>query len=192
MTRSPSDVYVSLQERVRIANQKKADFFLSLHVNAGGGTGFESYRDIHATGTIKIQQAIHDAVKVFISPIPDRGIKVASNPRLYVLRNTNMPAILLECMFIDNPSDALCLASKVYLGGLAKAITAGVVQALGIQKVKPRDESKPAWDPQEEINRLKERGIITDGKKTTALVSWAEFATVLNRILDREECKCSK
>jgi N-acetylmuramoyl-L-alanine amidase len=93
-------------------------------------------------------------------------------------------------MFIDNQSDALCLASKVYLGGLAKAITAGIVGALEIQKVEPRVDPKTVWDPQGEINSLKERGIIMEDKKATTPVSWGEFATVLNRIMGKEECKC--
>src|SRR5690606_33324558 len=39
-----SDTDVSLSQRARMANQWGADFFLSIHVNAGGGTGWESYR----------------------------------------------------------------------------------------------------------------------------------------------------
>ncbi|WP_029761895.1 N-acetylmuramoyl-L-alanine amidase family protein, partial [Geobacillus thermodenitrificans] len=37
------DRYLSLEERAEIANKAGADFFLSVHINAGGGTGFESY-----------------------------------------------------------------------------------------------------------------------------------------------------
>lgn len=38
-----SDQYVSLNDRTNAANNWGADFFLSIHVNSGGGTGFESY-----------------------------------------------------------------------------------------------------------------------------------------------------
>ena len=43
MTRE-TDVFVELGERADIANKAGVDFFLSVHINAGGGTGFETYR----------------------------------------------------------------------------------------------------------------------------------------------------
>lgn len=190
MTRD-EDVDVSLTERVRMANEREADFFLSLHCNAGGGTGFESYHDVDAgVVTIKYQKIIHDAVRMYVAPLlPDRGKKVAQNPRFYVLRHTDMPAVLLENLFIDHAKDAVYLADRRWLTDLARAIAAGVVTALGI---KPRVEPKPAWDPQGEINRLKERGLIVGSKGSNSPVSWGELATVLNRILDREGCKCNQ
>jgi len=189
MTRR-EDVDVSLTERVRIANEKKADFFLSLHVNAGGGTGFESYRD-EAAGmtTIRYQKIIHNAVKLYMDLLPDRGKKAAQAPRFYVLRHTSMPAVLLENLFIDHPEEAACLADRRFLGGLARAIAAGVVAALGI---KPRVEPEPAWDPQKEIDRLKERGLIAGNKNASSPVPWGELATVLNRLLDKGAYECNR
>ena len=39
-----SDVFVSLSSRTNAANKWGADFYLSIHINSGGGTGFETYR----------------------------------------------------------------------------------------------------------------------------------------------------
>lgn len=185
MTRD-RDVYVSLEERVRIANQKKADLFISLHVNAGGGTGFESYRDLAASAeTIRYQNVIHEAVKA----IGDRGKKVASNPRFYVLRHTDMPALLLENLFIDNKVDAVFLRDIGFLKRLAEAIGEGIVQAL---RLKPRFESKTVWDARLQIERLKERKIINNDHDPSAPITWGEFATVLNRMDEKGECECKK
>ncbi len=185
MTRD-RDVYVSLEERVRIANQKKADLFISLHVNAGGGTGFESYRDLAASAqTIRYQNVIHEAVKA----IGDRGKKVAADPRFYVLRHTDMPALLLENLFIDNKVDAVFLRDIGFLKRLAEAITEGIVQAL---ELKPRFEPKPVWDARLQIERLKERKIIKNDHDPSAPVTWGEFATVLNRMDEEGECECKR
>ena len=180
MTRE-DDTDVSLIGRVGMANKEMADFFLSLHVNAGGGTGFESYRDLSAgPKTRKYQEIIHEK----IASLKDRGKKAAANPRLYVLRYTHMPALLLECLFIDNEIDAVFLRDDSFLKRLAEAIAEGVVQALGL---KPRIEPKQVWDPQVEINKLRERGLIAESKGSYSSVSWGELATVLNRILDRSD-----
>lgn len=149
-----SDIYVSLYDRVAIANKENADFFLSLHINAGGGSGFESYRYPGSELGLKYQQAIHsqvaryilgydmtaamfeaeqpdpyilrsmEAAGDYVYELPDRGMKAA---RYYVLKNTKMPAVLLECLFIDNPKDAACLKDSAFMDGLANAIANGVL-----------------------------------------------------------------
>ncbi|ACX51361.1 cell wall hydrolase/autolysin [Ammonifex degensii KC4] len=71
---------VSLNERVRIANRHNADLFLSLHFNAGGGRGFESY--VHPSAfplTRYYRQILHAAATGFLLPqgTRDRGGKEA-------------------------------------------------------------------------------------------------------------------
>ncbi|NHM25848.1 N-acetylmuramoyl-L-alanine amidase [Desulfofundulus sp. TPOSR] len=175
-----SDVYVSLDARANLANHHKADFFCSLHVNSGGGSGFESY--IHPDASQESQSmanTLHREVAKFYlgRGFPDRGLKRAN---FAVLRKTTMPAVLLENLFIDNPQDAACLADAVFLRDLAFAITGGLARALGLKK-------RTGWDPGEEIKRLKERGLITGDHAPNAAVTWGELATVLNRLLDRIE-----
>lgn len=143
LTRS-GDVDVSLDARSDMANTLAADFFCSLHSNAGGGTGFESY--IHTTAgerTEVLRAAVHDAVAAYLATIPlrDRG-KMKAN--FAVLRETVMPAVLLENLFIDNPADAARLKDSAFLEGLAGAIAGGLVSALAIP-LKPRPE--PAQTP---------------------------------------------
>ena len=135
----------SLFDRIKLANELKADFFLSIHINAGGGTGFESFVYTEASGvTHQFQDIIHGAiVSGFLADqsIVDRGRKQAN---FYVLRETNMPAVLLECLFIDNEQDATLLGFGLFLDGLANEIAYGLVKALGLQckvsqPVPPRD-----------------------------------------------------
>lgn len=123
-----------LPERTRFANDCDADLFLSIHINAGGGTGFESYVYPGAgEKTRKLRDTIHDTVMEFLKQydLANRGKK---GKDLYVLRETRMPAILLECLFIDNEKDAALLADAGFRDKLSNEIAFGVAQAIGLKE----------------------------------------------------------
>ncbi|TCS80390.1 N-acetylmuramoyl-L-alanine amidase [Tepidibacillus fermentans] len=136
MTRE-ADVFVELSQRDNIANNWKADYFISLHVNAGGGQGFEShiYNGTVSAKTIAMQNVIHGEVMSYLKQfnITDRG-KKRSN--FSVVRETKMPAILTENLFIDNSREAGLLKDDKFLRGLAEAHGRGLAKGLGLQ-VKP-------------------------------------------------------
>lgn len=124
------DETVPLDRRVAAANGRGADLFLSLHINAGGGTGFESYvAGLAGERTVRYRDVIHREVAGFLAGrhVPDRGKKTRD---FYVLRKTRMPAVLLECLFLDHPVDRALLLDRQFLGALAKAIAGGVARAL--------------------------------------------------------------
>lgn len=123
---------LSLSQRAKIANDWKADFFLSIHINAGGGTGFESFifnnPDVK---TIAYQNVIHQEIMKAIGNVTDRGKKRANYA---VLRETRMPAILTENLFIDNPNDAAKLKSEQFLLQVAYGHVIGLEKAFGLKK----------------------------------------------------------
>lgn len=126
-----ADAYVPLRERVRRANAWGADLFVSVHANAGGGAGFESYRCPGAPERTRLlHAAVHRELAAFFARHgrPDRGAKLR---RFYVLRATRMPAVLLECLFLDDPDDAALLAQADFRRKLGEAIAAAVAGALG-------------------------------------------------------------
>lgn len=134
MTRT-TDVYLSLPGRTVAANKWGAAYFISLHVNAGGGAGYEDYiySGLPDTGhTAKIRSAVHSKVaKVWTDAgRPSRGKK---KKNLHVLRETSMPAMLMENGFIDNAADAKLLKDANFFSRLAEAITAGLAAGLGLQ-----------------------------------------------------------
>lgn len=118
-----------------MANELNADFYLSLHVNAGGGQGFESYVHPASKGgeADRIRDAIHFRVKQYLTDrgVKDRGKKYAN---FAVLRLTKMPAVLLENLFIDNSEDAALLADPIFRWGLVLAIAWGLILALGLKQ----------------------------------------------------------
>ncbi|MCM2987902.1 N-acetylmuramoyl-L-alanine amidase [Bacillus safensis] len=135
LTRS-TDVYINLSQRARLANNWGADYFASIHINAGGGTGFETFRFDKlstASSTGKQQKIVHD---VILSKIKDktsnRGTK---SKNLAVLRETKMPAILTENLFVDRKKDAALLKQESFLNLLAEGHAEGIAAAVGLKKV---------------------------------------------------------
>jgi len=126
-----SDTYLDLSERAKLANNWGADFFLSIHINAGGGTGWESYRHpAAASRTVAYHDVIHAEV-IRMVDVRDRGKKTAN---FAVLRETKMPALLTENLFIDNAQDATKLKDKEFLEKLAWGHVVGLEKALDLKK----------------------------------------------------------
>lgn len=133
MTRD-SDRFVELSDRAALANKWGAALFVSLHNNAGGGQGFESYIHPNAkAATATIQNVIHGEVMAYLRGygITDRGKKRAN---LAVCRETRMPAVLLENLFIDHPRENGLLRDEAFLRGLAASIARGIAKALGLRR----------------------------------------------------------
>src|SRR5699024_2009003 len=129
-----TDKFLTLSERANFANRNKADYFMSVHINAGGGTGYESFiHTSNSSGSRSAQNAVHDeAIKEM--KVTNRGKKKAN---FAVLRQTKMPAILPENLFIDRKEDAAKLKQSSFLNDIAKAHADGIAKALGLKgKVK--------------------------------------------------------
>jgi len=104
MTRT-SDVYYSLDERVEMANRSGADIFLAIHNNAV----FSEYA--HGTETYWCPNGV-DGSSQFASLVQtnvlkqtgraNRGVKTAN---FRVIKYTTMPAALVECAFVSNPTE---------------------------------------------------------------------------------------
>lgn len=127
MTRQ-TDVFVELSARADLANSVGADYFVSFHHNAGGGTGFESYvyPGTKGSSTGEKQDAVHNTITTFLARygVRDRGKKEAN---FAVLRETQMSALLLENLFVDTAIDATLLKKSLFLNGLAEAIAEGIL-----------------------------------------------------------------
>lgn len=124
-TRS-DDRFIGLSERAQIANSQGADYFISVHRNAGGGTGIESYLFTHTDKkTNDFAAAAHKGTHSL--GFVDRGIKRAN---FAVLRETAMPAILMELGFIDNERDNSLF--DVQIQSLAYKIAESVADWLGL------------------------------------------------------------
>jgi N-acetylmuramoyl-L-alanine amidase len=127
------DRFLELTERAAIANKLKADYFISVHINGGGGTGFETFIFNGTTDakTIACQNVIHQEILKAIGNVTDRGKKRANYA---VLRETKCAAILTENLFIDHAVDASKLKSQEFILKIAYGHVNGLVKAFGLKK----------------------------------------------------------
>lgn len=130
------DRFLELSERAKFANDRNADLFISLHNNAASASahGFESFIYVNAGATTaRYQTILHEQVMNYLAQvgIHDRGKKRANYA---VLRETKMPAILLENLFITNEKENKLLKDDTFLDNLAAAIAAGIAKIFGLKK----------------------------------------------------------
>jgi N-acetylmuramoyl-L-alanine amidase len=139
----------SLRARCDIANNFKADLFITIHINSAGGTGVEIFIIEH-NGEAEV---LAEKVLPHLSALgfTNRGIK---QKNLYVLKYTEMPAILTENGFIDNQADILKLKDPAFRQRIADAHVRGIcdyydqdykgveesVLKIAILKFSPEDE----------------------------------------------------
>ncbi|QVY60917.1 N-acetylmuramoyl-L-alanine amidase family protein [Cytobacillus gottheilii] len=125
------DSTLSLAQRTNAANSWGANFLLSVHINAGGGTGYEDfiYPGVGAP-TTTYQNAIHEEIMKQVD-FRDRGKKTAN---FHMLRESRMPALLTENGFIDNATDASKLKQAAYIARIARGHVNGIARAFNLPK----------------------------------------------------------
>ena len=118
----------SLAARVNDANAWGADYFISIHTNSSDipeATGVEAFAYSAPSRAFSLGEDIVESLSE-ATGLRDRGMKI--RPSLYVLRRTNMPAVLVEIGFISNPSDAALMDSDPAL--FARGIYNGILEYL--------------------------------------------------------------
>lgn len=122
------DTFISIGDRYRMANQWKADVFVSLHTNAAGGQGFETWWYKEKDGSKNLSHEIQKRV-VSLTRLKDRGIKWGSY--IGVIKNTKMPSCLTESGFIDNTHDATIMKDPAFWVANTEAHAAGICAFAG-------------------------------------------------------------
>jgi N-acetylmuramoyl-L-alanine amidase len=128
-TQLGSTTATSLSARVNEANRWGADYFISLHTNAASSpsaSGTEAYAYARGTRAFDFGEDILDSLTA-ITGLRNRGMQ--ARPGLYVLRKTQMPAVLVELGFITNPGDAALMRDDP--GLFAEGIYGGILEYTG-------------------------------------------------------------
>ncbi|HWR30487.1 MAG TPA: N-acetylmuramoyl-L-alanine amidase [Negativicutes bacterium] len=127
-----------LRARTMVANDRKADLFISIHHNASANTdlsGTTTYYYRKTMFDVVLAQCLQDAM-IRGGGLDNIGVRTAN---FFVVKNTWMPAALLEIGFISNPQEEQILNSSAFQQKMALAIVAGIDQFFG-QAAKMRGE----------------------------------------------------
>ena len=123
MTRN-SDVFVTLGDRVRIANSYRDAIFVCVHFNSAtraGANGIETY--YYSNQSAQLAANIHRQI-VAGTNTDNRGIRRRG---YFVLRRTTIPSVLVECGFLTNPYETRLALQSNYRQTLADRIADGVI-----------------------------------------------------------------
>ena len=126
---------VELAKRTEKANAWRADYYMSIHHNAGinGGTGGGTIVFVYpgtSGKTIKAQEAIYQHA-IARGNLKGNRYDGTSTLDLYVLRETAMPASLIECGFMDSSTDIKYILDKKWSKNIALGIAEGICEVFG-------------------------------------------------------------
>lgn len=125
MTRR-TDTFIELSQRARIANRVSSSVFVSIHFNGSRKTSISGgevyYRSKRGKG---LASAINRLIKSRVTG-GTRGIFYADYK---VLRETEMPAVLVECGYLSNKREARRCGDAEHRQKLADAIVSGLLAA---------------------------------------------------------------
>lgn len=126
LTRS-DDIFVSLTDRAAYANERDADLFISIHANAlednDSFSGIYTFWHPQKRSDQKLAKTIQVAASEASGGI-DRGVR---SEDFVVLRETDMPAVLVEIGFMTCPDELALLTDAGYQVKLARGIAQGIL-----------------------------------------------------------------
>lgn len=130
MTRT-DDTYLTLQERVDVAVNAKADAFVSIHSNSNTSSSPNGTETYYSKASLNSRADDSKQLATFIQDrlykalgTSNRGVK---DGQFYVIHKNPLPSALVEMGFVSNEGDAEKLASEEYRDKAAEAIALGIV-----------------------------------------------------------------
>lgn len=131
-----------LSGRVTLADnvyrKDKRAVYISIHSNAGGGSGFEIFTGMGQTKSDKVANVFCEVYKKHFPEFSFRQDRADGDADkeadFYVLRKTDCPALLVENLFFDNRRDAEFLASEEGIKRISDCIVACIE---AVEKLKP-------------------------------------------------------
>lgn len=171
---------IALAARVKAANDWDADFYLSIHhnagVNGGNGGGIVAYCHPNAgKETVAWRDELYEALIEHTGLRGNRSTPKATANH-YVTRTSKASAVLLELGFMDSTVDVPIILTEEYAQACADAIVEVIVRRAGLVKKNANDDpdawAKVAWE------KAKAAGVM-DGTRPRDTLTRQELAQVL-------------
>ncbi len=180
---------VSLNKRVRAANDFEADFYLSIHHNAGikGGTGggLETY--VHTKSSNQSLEWQERLYEVLIKHTSLKGNRADGTRKanFYECRQSKMPCVLIEAGFMDSKTDVPIILSEKFAEQVATACVEVIVEKAKLKK-KAVKETKTE---KENIILSWQKAAIKDGAKFSKYGADGKWGKECEAIAEKMVCK---
>nr|WP_207734785.1 N-acetylmuramoyl-L-alanine amidase CwlD [Romboutsia sp. 1001713B170207_170306_H8] len=122
----------NLRNRKKIVDESEADMFVSIHLNAFQESKYSGAQTFYPSGKEEskgLATYIQQELKRVVDNSNDRVIKPRDN--IYLLKETTMPSVLIECGFLSNEKEAKLLSEDEYQERISWAIYAGIQKYFG-------------------------------------------------------------
>lgn len=158
------DTYPSLTDRVAQAEREKVDGFISFHANSASDPAANGTETYYSRANSKaFAEIMHKHIKS-ATKLRDRGVKTAN---FQVIKQTTMPAILLEIGFISSHIDGPLLFDPTFQDAVALSIAEGICEYYGVPYKEEAAEEVKKKVMEFKINldnKKVEQGVLIDGR----------------------------
>lgn len=129
-TRS-DDTFISLEDRVALANNSEADLFVSVHCNYyEDDASMNGFQCFYGGGSV-YGEALADNITGAVEAAGVCSIKHARSENYFVVCNTTMTSVLMELGYMSNRAECLNLLDNEYQGKMAESIVKGIIEWYG-------------------------------------------------------------
>ena len=180
---------IALKTRTNNANNFGADFYLSIHHNAGvkGGSGGGIVAFVYTKPSkeaLEWQEALYDAIIDKTALKGNRSIPLGKK-NLHECRESNMPCVLIECGFMDSKTDVPIILTDKFAEQVAEACVEVIVKRAKLKK-----KSTKAETPKKENKILEwQKAAIKDGFKFPQHGADGEWGTECVDVAKKAVCK---
>ena len=180
-----TDVDVSLDERCKMANDWNADYFISIHHNAGGGDGYEIIHSIYVGKGTDLANAIgieFDKLGQNKRSIYSKANSAGNADYYEVIRDTLMSSIITEYAFVDNATDFQAIDTDAKLLAEGDVIATGVANYLGINTSAPVDQISAIVDSLVQKGLVNSPSYWKNNLQTGMLIKGEYVASILQKM----------
>lgn len=180
---------VPLADRTTKANNAGCALYVSIHADSGinGGTGGGVTCFMHPQGSSK-SKALRDAI--YEDVIESTGLRGnRANPKttadFYVLRKTSMPAVLIECGFMDSATDTPIILTDDFARKAALGIARGICETAGVKMVQEStaDAAEPVHWAQAKYDSLITKGLTIHDTRFDDPITRGEVFALLDQFV---------
>lgn len=131
-----------LQNRVRLANDSLADFYISIHLNSIPSTKWRGAQTFYYPVSIENKEMAESIQKQLISNLNNTSRTPLARNDILVLKYVEMPSVMVEAGFLSNPDELALLKSEEYQKKVAFAIYQGMLDYFAEKDTLLEDENK--------------------------------------------------